>query len=464
MAGADRLLHRLRALGRSEEGMALPFALFATIATMALAGAAVISSIDVQQGSHRDSQAKSAIAAADAGAGVAMMRLNRYADSLTNASNQNCIGVSAEGKLVITGATNGWCPAISGTVGSSTYSYRVSAMVAGATMTIVSTGTAGGVSRRVAVALGAESVEKILKEEGLIGESSIHIEGGPHLRVNLGTNGSIETTEGEGENWEICGNARHGVGAEGPSEEELSCEGEEEEEEIILPPVSNFLPPEIREDNADGRLEQCITKDPQDPAECEDDNYSGKRTSTHPFDPEGLSISLEANDTLSLGSSEKDYWLCQLTMSGSSELIMAAGANVSIFFATPEECGMSSSEPQIKVTGNSNIKATGFNPELGAFDMPAIYMLGGPASVVELAGTGGSNQFLLYAPDTEIRVLGTAEYNGVIAGGTLKLSGHPTFQQQSGFEPRGIPGNTLYSRQSYVECSGAAVGTPDENC
>src|SRR4051794_3430975 len=79
---SNTLRRRLRELATSERGMALPVALFAMISSMALAGAAVVSSVDVQQGSKRDSGSKSAIAAADAGANVATMRLSRYANTL----------------------------------------------------------------------------------------------------------------------------------------------------------------------------------------------------------------------------------------------------------------------------------------------------------------------------------------------------------------------------------------------
>lgn len=435
--------------------MALPFALFATIATMALAGAAVVSSIDVQRGSHRDSDAKSAIAAADAGAGVALMRLNRYADSLTNASNANCLRVGAEGTLAITGAVNGWCPAIQGSVGDSIYSYRVSAMVVGAPMSVVSTGTSGGVSRRVDVTLGAESVKKILEEEGLIGESGIKIPGNPHINVNVGTNGSIETS---GNSWEICGNARHGIGQTGPTDEELCKGGEAGEAEVSLPPVSSFIPPDIKEENSNSRLMMCVTPEP---VECQDDGYSGTRTETSPFNPATRRINL-TKGYLSLGGT-KPYWLCQLTLSGSAHLVMSRGSEVQIFFDTPEDCGMSSSEPQISLTGNTNIEAT-VEAELGEYAMPTIYMLGGPTSWVELHGTSGSDELILYAPDTNVKMQGNATYKGVIAGRTLEIGGNPTFEQDKGFESKHLPGSTLYSRQSYVECMGAAVSTPDENC
>src|SRR5436190_22862846 len=78
MPVVDRLRARLRLLLRSESGMALPTALFAMIASFALASVAVMSSVDAQHGTVRDRASKNAIAAADAGAGVALLRLNRF--------------------------------------------------------------------------------------------------------------------------------------------------------------------------------------------------------------------------------------------------------------------------------------------------------------------------------------------------------------------------------------------------
>jgi Tfp pilus assembly protein PilX len=458
MVGSDGFRQRLRLLRRSERGMALPVALFAMLAATALASAAVISSVDVQQGSHRDSASKQAIAAADAGAGVALERLNRYASVLNNAANSNCLGVSAEGTLVVTGAVNGWCPAIGGTVGGSTYSYRASAFVAGAAMSIVSTGTANGVSRRIDMDFTAESIDDVLKEEGLIGKDNIKIPGNPHIRVNIGTNGDIETS---GNSWEVCGNARHGPGKEGPTEEELSCEGEEVERNVELPPVSNFMPTDIETNNDNGRLTKCVQTVPEKvPALCEEDGYSGTRTATSPFNPAARSLTLSGHNTLTLGG--RDYWLCQLTLSGSSHLIMASGAHARLFFDTPENCNLPG--PQVSVGGNSSIEATAFEPELGIFDMPGIYLLGGSGSTVSLAGNSGANQMVLYGPDTEITMKGNATYNGVIAGRSLEIGGNPTFEQAAGFEPQPIGGLTIYSRQFYVECSGSATSVPNENC
>jgi hypothetical protein len=71
---------------------------------------------------------------------------------------------------------------------------------------------------------------------------------------------------------------------------------------------------------------------------------------------------------------------------------------------------------------------------------------------------------MIYGPESDITVEGNATYKGVIAGRTLKIAGDATFEQDSGYEPQKIGSTTLYSRQSYVECSGLATVVPNENC
>src|SRR6476661_3017606 len=88
------LRRRLRELARNERGMALPVALFAMIAGTALASAAVVATVNVQTGSHRDTSTKSAIAVADAGANIARMRIDRYAVVL---ATKPCLKLGASG-------------------------------------------------------------------------------------------------------------------------------------------------------------------------------------------------------------------------------------------------------------------------------------------------------------------------------------------------------------------------------
>ena len=232
----DTIRSRLLLFARSEDGMALPVALFATIASLALAGVAVMSSVDVQQGSHRDSGSKSAIAAADAGANVAMLRLKRDSAELAEAT---CLeGASPE--------ANGWCPPVEGEVGGAEYTYQVSQ--AGSAcgefdLCVVATGSAAGVTRRVLVTFdegptgtagAAAKVEKAGKGksggggiEGLIGKDEIVLSGNADVRVGVGTNGNLVSSG----NANVCGNIRHGIGKSWIHSGNASqCPGDEETE------------------------------------------------------------------------------------------------------------------------------------------------------------------------------------------------------------------------------------------
>src|SRR3954454_10428526 len=118
MAAIDRFILLVRDLRRGEQGMALPVALFAMVSSMALAGAAVVATTDVQSGAQRDDSSKSALAAADAGANIARARQARYAFILNTANP--CLIMSG-GKLQKGFSEQvggqGWCPAVSGSTG-----------------------------------------------------------------------------------------------------------------------------------------------------------------------------------------------------------------------------------------------------------------------------------------------------------------------------------------------------------
>ena len=551
-AGAVRTLRRIRArllgMARSERGMALPVALFATVSSLALAGAAVMSTVDVQRGSKRDNGSKSAIAAADAGANVAMQRLNRYGGSLN--SENPCLTLNAGGDLEAAAAPAGepgWCAPIEGEVGGATYSYRVSAL--GSTcgprdVCIVSTGSADTVDRRIELSLdeGAlwkpmteaqviakkielnekkgssqaeleqleeeweETVEKESKGggiAGLVGRESIVSSGNAQIKVGVATNGDL-TTSG---NTSVCGSIQIGVGKKWTkSGNAKQCSGYSVTEgNVTLPAVTSFMPSDIATHNSNGRITTCSKGLP---AECQTDTYSGADWSKQPpFNASSRSISLSGNTTLTLGGT--DYWVCSLSLSGNSKVIMAQGAHVRVFFDTPENCGTSN---QISMSGNNEITATGYQGTPGHFDMPGFYLLGSTtsASQVSLSGNASTtNEMIIYAPNSNIAVSGNAAYKGIIAGRQIAWSGNGSIEQDTGFE---IPpeldsasgdgsgaeaiegkkvskeeeikklgeeleileknvgseaGGRTFNASAYVECSGGAAATgqaPDAGC
>lgn len=465
---------RLRVLTRSSErGIALPTALFATIAAIGLGSVAVMSSVDVQHGTTRDNGSKSAIAAADAGANVALQRQNRYAPVLSK--EKPCLNVNAQGKLEA-GAQSatelGWCTPVKGEVGGTAYTYQVSTaggVCGGQEVCIVSTGTEGGVSRRVELSLKQAgltdltqeaAVKKLILEEtagkslnqeelkvleekikaqvaakaqggsvpGLFGKDEITVSGNGDIRVGVGTNGGLVTSG----NASICGDIQVGIGKTWTkSGNAKQCSGYKFTQGTTnLPEVSSFIPSTIATKNSNGRITTCSKGLP---AECQKDTLSGGDWGKNsPFNPTTRALDLSGNTTLTVGGS--DYWLCSMSFSGNSKLIMASGAHVRFFFDTPEHCGTSN---QISMSGNNEISATGYKPSSGIFDMPGFYLLGSTTSVsqVDLSGNNSTtDEFVIYGPNSYVNISGNATFKGIVAGKQIAMSGNGKIEQDAGFK------------------------------
>jgi hypothetical protein len=445
--------------------MVLPTALFATIAAFGLGSAAVIATVNAQRGTTRDHNSKEAIAAADAGAGVAMLRLNRYASALGPATP--CLGMSGSTLTLTTAAGDGWCPEATGTVGSSTYAYRITPQTGGA-ITVVATGSADGVSRRIAMSLTASTVGSILEGAGVIGLEDITLENNADIRVGVGTNGNVSLTN----NATICGNIRHGVGKKVTftnNSDQCSGYGITEGNQS-LPEVSSFMPTDIATNNSNYRLVKCTSTSPSKvPAGCESDSYvaNGNKgfTSTVPWNSTTRTISTSNNSTLTLSGG--DYFVCRLELTNNSHLIMAAGAHVRIFFDTPENCGLKAGAEQLSLSNNTDIQATGYQGSSEKTDLPGLYLMGSSTITTKASfenNSGTTNEFVLYAPHTDISITNNATYKGVLAGRRITLTNNATVEQDAAFKPPQIGGATLYTRQSYVECVGATGSPPNANC
>lgn len=437
--------------------MALPTALFAMIASFALASVAVLSSVDSQRGTTRDSASKNAIAAADAGAGVALMRLNRFQSKFNWWTP--CVGPSGE----LQAATEGWCPVTTPeTVGGATFSYRVSEYRPKTEMSVVAVGAFGGVSRRVDVKLVAKNGEEVFKAEQLIGESGIELKGGPTLKTDIGTNGTI-TLGSEGASAIICGDIRHGPGTAAPPTPTPppTCpeQGTITEGSKTLPAV--VPPANIATSNSNCRLVPNCTN------AGEVDFFSGTRTTEKPWDAAHRFINVPNSTTLELGGG--DYWVCGLFVNGS--LKMAPKSQVRIFFDTPEHCsGLNSSKTQVEVSASGSITSSSFEKcatNIEECRVPGLYVMGSPtiATTVTLTGNSGStNELMLYAPYSNVELGGNATWIGMFAGKTIKMNGNPTIKSDSRIPQPEIYFPGLLERTRYVECAGATGSPPDVNC
>jgi len=427
--------------------MALPTALFAMIASMALASVAVLSSVDVQQGTARDHDSKEAIAAADAGASIALLRLNRFQGNLS--ATAPCVGPAGEAQA----ASAGWCPeTTSESVGGASFTYRVSAYDGTGIYSVVATGTSDTVSRRVEVGLVSYSGKNVFADEKLIGRDDIDVVGTPDIRTDIGTNGSIE---GKGTPT-LCGNIRVGIGR-GEGAPAADCDGEISEGEKNLPEVT---PPEdIATNNSNCRLAvTCVLATDVD-TYATSNGKKEKRTSTNPWDATHRTINVAQNAKLSMGG--RDYFVCGISVNN-GELIMLAGAEVRIFVDTPENCGLSPGATQVEITGNANIVSTGYNPSQGTFEVPGIYVLG--ESTIKLEGNSGTNELMLYAPHSPIEFGGSATWKGMMAGSSITMHGTPRIESDPNIKEPDITLATLLQRTRYVECTGVAVSPPDASC
>lgn len=461
MPAIDRFLLLLRDLRRNERGMALPTAIFAMVATLGLGSAAVLSSVSVQQGSHRDSDSKSAIAAADAGANIAMLRLNRYASVLS--TSNPCLTVSS-GSLALTKASaDGWCPEVTGTVGSSSYAYRTTPLSLTGAMTVVATGSDGVVSRRIAVGYKTTTVGSALANEGLIGLDDMQIDQGADVEVGTGTNGNITI----GNNANVCGNVRYGVGKDDNWQNNATqCQGYGRNEgNVTLPPVSSFMPTTIATENSNYRLVTCTQSKPTKvPAGCQEDTYTGSWSNGSPWNPNTRTLDTSNKTTITLSGG--DYFMCKLVLGNNSHFVMGSGATVRVFFDTPENCGLSAGAKQFDLNNGGDITATDYDAALGKFNMPGFYFLGSPNILTKAEisnNSSGTNEFLIYAPQSEIVIKNNAIYKGVIAGKKVHFE-KATIEQDDGYEPPQIGGATIFERQSFVECTGSTGTPPNSNC
>ncbi|HEX5593069.1 MAG TPA: hypothetical protein VFX35_06955 [Solirubrobacterales bacterium] len=442
MVAIDRFILLVRDLRRSESGMAVPTALMALIASFALASMAVLSTVDVQQGTKRDHDSKEAIAAADAGANIALLRLNRYLPLLS--TTKPCIGPNGESQT----ASGGWCPATATEqVGGATYSYRISAFTENGTIDVVSVGNSGTVARRVDVSLKTSAPKSIFAKERLIGQDEIEIVGtSTRIETDFGTNGNIVV----GGSPVLCGNDRVGPGKSGPTP---SCGKTKTEGTQNLPPIS--VPSNIATYNDNCRLEQNCTGEKAKQA----DTYSKKITSKNPWDSSAKKIDVASNEQLTMGGTI--YWVCEVEIQGT--LYMPALTSVQIYVDTPEHCGLKSGATQVTIGAQAMVESSSYNPAQGRYEVPAIYLLGNGGVKMEGAPES-SNEVMIYAPYSDITIGGKASWTGMLAGKTIKIHGNPTIKSDPNLK---LPENnvaTLFERTRYVECVGATASPPNASC
>jgi hypothetical protein len=284
--------------------------------------------------------------------------------------------------------------------------------------------------------------------ERAIGRDWIHLDSNADVRVSVGTNGDVSMDS----NAAICGNIRHGVGhGLTMNSNAHQCSGYSViEQNRDLPPLSEAKRLALATTNSNGRF---FTQD----IRTGGSNVTWNATSR--------TLSLNSNSTLTMGGT--DYFLCRLVLDSNAGIIMAAGAKVRIYFDTPEACGLAPGTNQIELKSNTYITSTGYDPSQGLYEMPGLYMFGSPTTSTTAlfnSNTQVSNEFILYAPQTDIHMDSNATYVGALAGKSLDIDSNAKIISDANLVIPDLDIPTRYSPERYVECTGAVATTPDANC
>lgn len=443
-----------RRLKVNEDGFATIAVIGIMAVSLAFAGVAAIASMTTLRGSVRDEDSKLSLAAADAGAAAALAHQNSIA-----ASNANpCLAPGVGGTLVSTSANpDGWCPAVTGSVDGGTYSYQVNSSPDGE-LTVVSVGTSDGVSRRIELTAQDSAGSNVFSEASLMGLDSIHMDSNAAVNGDAATNGSMalnsnarlcgSASVGVGEEFTVSGNANHG-GPGCPQSTYPVMEGP-----LTLAPVQQG---DVATNNSNGRM---FTPGSCSGADCD---LIGGNANKVDWDPVNRRLELGSNVSITLGGT--NYSFCQVKLSSNSTIYIAQGANVSMFFDAPENCG--GEQAPLQMHSNSKIIATG-----GVTTKVAMLFVGSDTlpTTIELSSNSMpsgdcSSGFVIYAPKTHIDVNSNVTYCGAMAGKSINLDSNSTIESGSEVPNFQLPGaGPHYTPNRFVECTSTTTGTTGQGC
>jgi hypothetical protein len=458
----------LRALlGRAqpEEGVAVPAVIGLIAIGLAISGAAVVASTNALSGSVRDERSKDALAAADAGAQLALFRQNMVDTNLSNP----CVVASEVGGDLVSGkpAADGWCPAVNGQVGDAGYTYRVSpATVAGndKRAAIVATGSSEGVSRRIEVDASARLTNTIFADFSVISQDWIHLDSKAVINGDTATNGGVSLSA----NAQICGQAQVAPG-ETISPDPWPCkQGETLQGTVDLPPVdtsllatatstSRFFAPDVPGgDSISGSGGNCPPPLLGRASVC--------------WDANNRRLTLTSNSALTMGGGEiapgengtYDYLICELVMDQNSTLFVAQGSTVRIFFDRPENCpGLPADGTQLRMSSNTRVSPTsGVSEDLQFIMLGSALTPPDPCRIEMNSNADTTMPLVLYAPLCALHMDSNSVYIGAIAAASVDLDSNARIQSDASVNDFSLPVRLHYRQDRYVECSQAPL-TPE---
>ncbi|MCW2966386.1 MAG: hypothetical protein JWM71_158 [Solirubrobacteraceae bacterium] len=456
---------RLRDIRRNEDGVAMIVAI-GVLATMLVLTATVLSSASLLGSSTRnDDLHKRAFEAAEAGLQATLYRLN-----MLSPATAMCIGGTLETVQAPTGAAcapytqslgNGatftsWTTAPL-SLGGSCAGLQVGSSSAIVERCITSTGTVGGVSRRVQTRIASYAGAPLFPLAGVVGLSSVTMSGASSIVGGEGSNGQITLSGAVNATSTTLGPSapavsKSGVSDPGPITRRTSAQGP-----FSFTPVD---PGSSATTSDDIRLTNAFATPRGTPA----DSASGNVT----WDAATRSLSMSGTSSVQLGGGI--YNFCSLTMSGTSSVTLAPGARTAIYIDSPERSGSGcpASSGSLTMSGTSSFINTS-PPAAGsgfAHDPTALqlYIVGKTGSGITLSGTA-SFYGTIYAPTSAVTLSGTGATFGAVAANTVTISGSGGITGDPNATNITTNAAGLYFRTAWREClATATTSDPSSGC
>lgn len=460
-------MRRLRRRLASEAGFAVPTVMLMTVAGLGIASVGVMTSIQGQSGTVRDQGSKAALSVAESGVSQAMLYYNRGVPPCEPTVEGEWCG-PVTGMAVNGGEVAYWTRLASGEeceVGNEVECVE-----------IVSTGTVGGVTRRVNVMASSLSTEGSagggpFVSAGVLSKDTITLDSNSEIHTGTSTNGNYHLTG----NAEQCGPASVGVGKEMKLEQNAEWLGN-----------TDCDPPELDPEDAPEQ-ELTLPLVQQGDAPTNNDNHrffaedfvSGNKGHAcwNGFKANGQSGScgarelvVEHNSSVTLGGSV--YSFCKLKLLSNSNLFIEEGANVTIYFDSPENCGQSSGVTQLDLRSNSRITAVD-----GESTGVAFLFVGSESRQTNIQLNSNTDvdgpcdlNFVIYAPLSDIDLDSNSHFCGAMAGKSIHLDSNSEIWSSSETESFELPGVEIpetvahYTPYRFVECVAGTASPPDTGC
>lgn len=252
--------------------------------------------------------------------------------------------------------------------------------------------------------LGPDVYEQSFAAGDVISDGWLDLSSNAKITGDVHANGNVTMSS----NAEICGRLTHGGSFSKQGNARHNC-GPRLQGTVALPPVDQGTVPMV---NDNGQLQGGA------------------------WDPASRTLQLGSNKSYVIPAGV--YSFCRISLSSNSRIYVERGDEVTIFFDTPENCGLASGAVQLTFNSNSMIDNTDSAMTSDGFD---------PRTKLRLLFTGSpfrptqirlnSNTMLpascvldldIYAPHTDVVMNSNATYCGRLAAKTVDVSSNARLQ------------------------------------